>query len=131
MVDVDVFLDESDLDKICNGEVLSGGVFGENSHRNLRINVFSSDQKFYSYGGVGENFDDDAFNGWRLKKPREFVQLAFPWGDVEVFWDYDTLDVEISKPALIESLGDGKGGWRHGECFCNIAKGASLWTYYR
>jgi len=125
LVDVDIKLDEGDLSKICEGEVLSGSVVGKYSERNLRVNVFSTDHKFYSFGGVGESFGDDVFNGWRLKEPREFVQLAFPWGEDEVFWDYDTLDVELSKPVLIESLSDGKGGWRHGEYLCGIARGVS------
>lgn len=121
--DVNVRLDENDLNKILNGEQLSGKVFGVYSERFIGVNVFCSEEKFYSMGGVGEAFDRGAFQAWVLEEPREKIQLAFPWSKKEILRDYNTLDIKISRPALGELMKNQDILRENGGYFCGIARG--------
>lgn len=123
---VNVKLIKNDLDEILEGKPILGRALGLYSKNFIEVNISTSDERFYSSGDVGEGFDETFFHGWVLNKPREQIQLAFPWGEEEIFRDYRTLDVKISRPSLqdylsknIRVLNQG-GGY-----FCGIARGIS------
>jgi hypothetical protein len=115
---VNVNLNKKDIGKIFNGETLSEHVRGYSSGKVICVNLYSSNERFYSLGGLGEGFDNSFFNGWTLEPPRETTQLTFPWGEEEHFVEYGVLDIRISQPALEEYIKNKKirdsGGFVYG-----------------
>ena len=121
---VEVRLWKEDIGRIIDGEILSGHPFGLYSKRFVEVNVFASDERFCSSGGLAEGFDEDGFQGWVLEKPRRLVQLAFPWGNGEAVIDYGTLDIKMSRPALVGLVGSERTLRGGGGCVCGMARGA-------
>ena len=74
-----------DIKKILDDGSLSGVAIREDTTGHKSVNIYSSNEKFYCSGGLGEGFCDDVFQGWVLERPREWIQLAFPWGKEEYF----------------------------------------------
>ena len=120
---LNVKLKRGDLDRIFKGDTLSGRAFGVYPKKFIEVNVFSSDEVFSSGGGLAEGFEQDSFQAWVLERPREQIQLAFPWGNEEVYRDYSTLDIKISKPVLVRLIEDRKGVGGDGDYFCGMARG--------
>ena len=67
---IDIYLGKQDLEDLSNGVYLTKNTLGAYNQKWLRVNISPSDEEFYCLGGLGEGFDKDSFQGWKLNPPK-------------------------------------------------------------